>query len=112
MATMKFKRVKSHTIPFISAQNEGDSIFVKITGEMQNSDYIPDGQKEEMIICPAINLETGEECNLIVGAVINKIFTADAAYVGKAWEIQNQGKAGRGTTKYTKFAVWEIEVEA
>jgi hypothetical protein len=111
MSAIKFKRVKSHTIPFVSAQNEGDTIFVKITGEMQSSDYIPDGQKEEMIICPAINLETGEECNLIVGAIINKIFTA-TPYVGKSWEIQNQGKAGRGSTKYTKFGVWEIELEA
>lgn len=76
---------------------------------MQSSDYIPDGQKEEMIICPAINLETGEECNLIVGAILNKIFTTDSAYVGKSLEIQNQGKAGRGSTKYTKFGVWEIE---
>ena len=109
MSDIKFKRVKSHTIPFLSAQNEGDSIFVKITGEMRSSDYIPDGQKEEMLICPAINLETGEECNLIVGAILNKIFTADTSYVGKSWEIQNQGKAGRGSTKYTKFGVWEIE---
>lgn len=109
MSATKFKRVKSHTIPFISAVNEGDSIFVKITEPMRASDYIPDGQKAEMIICPAINLETGEECNLIVGTVLNKIFTSTADYVGKAWEIQNQGKAGRGSTKYTKLGVWEIE---
>lgn len=111
MLTMKFKRVKSHTIPFFSAQNEGDSVFVKITGEMRESDYIPDGQKEKMIICPAINLETGEECNLIVGTIINKVFTAAKAYVGKSWEIQNQGTAGRGSTKYTKFGVWEVEID-
>ena len=109
MSAIKFKRVKSHTIPFVSAQNEGDSIFVKITGEMQRSDYIPDGQKEEMIICPAINLETGEECNLIVGTILNKIFTTAKSYVGKSWEIRNHGKGGRGSTKYTKLGVWEIE---
>jgi hypothetical protein len=91
-----FKRGKSHTIPFFSAQTEGESIYVKVTGEMRESDYIPDGQKDKMIIAPAIDLSTGEQVNLIVGAILNKIFTADKAYVGKSYEIQNQGSAGRG----------------
>lgn len=107
--TPKFTRKKNLTISFFSAKEEGQSIFVKVAGEMQKSGYVPDGQKEDMIVCPAINLETGEEVNLIVSTVLNNIFTEMPDYVGKSFEIQNQGKGGRGATKYQKFGVWEIE---
>lgn len=108
---MKFERKKNLTVPFFSSQNENESIFVKITDGIINSSYIPPGQTELMKVAPAINLETGEEVNLIVGAVIERTLNEclNGDYINKAFEIINRGTHGRGAQKYTKFDIYEIE---
>lgn len=107
----KFVRKQNLTIPFFSAQKEGESIFVKLMGEIVSSGYVPDNQTEEMKVIPAINLETGEQVNLIVSTVIKSNLEAFGDFKGHCFEILNRGKKGRGASSYTDFGIWEIEVE-
>lgn len=117
-----FKRLKAVTIPFYGTSHlkAGESIFVKLTGKMKPSDYQPAkkrgrsvAEENQMIDVPAINLETGEEVNLICSSVLNIKLTemenAGTDYVGLAFEIQSNGMKGRADQEYQDLSIWIIE---
>jgi hypothetical protein len=56
-----------------------------------------------------VDLETGEECQIIVNAVLRGVldeFYPDAGYVGKAFQIVRHAKAAG--KRYNTFSVDEI----
>ena len=87
---------------------------------MKPSDYQPAkkrgrsvAEENQMIDVPAINLETGEEVNLICSSVLNikltEMVNAGTDYVGVAFEIQSNGMKGRADQEYQDLSIWIIE---
>ncbi len=112
---MQFKKVRNVTLPLLKLV-ENKPAYFKPTGAMYLGKAIDD-KKEPATLLNGINLETGEECQIIVPTVLRGILTeeyADDAYVGKSFEIilhKHMDKTDPSKLKYNKFAVAEISVE-
>lgn len=110
-----FTVVKNVTLPLIKPEIDVP-VFVKVTSAVfvgkDIAEKTPGAKKKEpakLINC--INLQTGEEAQLIVPSVLAGIFTdeyKDDSYVGKCFQlIKHAKKAGK---EYHPFTVREIKV--
>ncbi len=109
----KFKRVAT-VIRAVLKMEVDHPVYVKFTGPMFVGKAIEeskDGKKKEpAIIAPVINLETGEEAQIVMNRVLHSTLKesyADDAYIGKSFEIMKKTK--REGKDYNDFALFEIE---
>lgn len=109
-SNLKFTRRKSVAVPLFKLE-PGQPIFVKVDGAMFLGKKV-DEKKEAATLLPVVDLETGEEGQIIVGAVLRELFLEqypDDAYVGKGFEITVRKRADK---KYNTYDVFEIDWQA
>lgn len=104
---MRFRKIRSVTLPVLKLA-EGVERFFKFVTPMYVGKQIDD-KKEPATLAQVIDLETGEEGLIIIGAVLRKELEEaypNDAYRGKCFAIANNGK--RGDKKYNSYSVSEI----
>lgn len=107
----KFKRKAAITLPTTSFK-ERDILYCKVVAEIRTGKAIKRGSEdmEPAELMRIIDLETGEEVDLIVPAVLGAILSdmkeEGKDYVGMAFEIQKQDAPGK---RYKKYSVYEID---
>lgn len=100
------RKIKSITKQLLKMENNRP-YYLRIVGAMFAGKKIED-QKEAATLVDVINLETGEENQIIVAAVLKGILNETyegEAYVGKCFEIVKHRVAD---VKYNTFNVSEI----
>lgn len=117
----QYKKVRSVTLPLKSLKTLGDIAHVRITtpitvGKKLQGD---DSTKEPAHLCNIIDLDTGEEMQMIIPKVLRSTLEEEyptvgekIGYLGKCFEIENLGKkAGRGKSAegYNTFRIVEVE---
>jgi hypothetical protein len=110
MANIKFKTKKHVTLPLLKFQNN-DPLYVQFTDAIFTGKVVDD-KKEPPKMANVINLETGEEAQIILGAVLVSNLEdtyPNETYVGKQFMIEKS--APEGARKYSLFNITEIEVE-
>jgi hypothetical protein len=116
----KFKTKKVLTRPTISLKSEGAECYVKIVSamhvgrEMKSDEKDDAGKKREpATILEVINLETGEEAQVIAAAMIRSTLEEEypgESYVGKCFYIANRGKQeSKAGNRFNRLYVEEIE---
>jgi len=108
------KILKNITLPLIKPSIDVP-VYIKITSEIFVGKAIKkagDGKDMEAAkLVSCINLETGEESQIIVPSVLNGILTddyPDAAYIGKGFKLVKHAK-GSGKA-YHAFSVAELDL--
>lgn len=112
-----FKTKRMVTLPTLSMKTAGSSYAVRILDAMRvsalkNTKKVAGKEMEPATVCSAINLETGEQVNMILPAVVKGNLEEqyeDDSYVGKCFLMTNNGK--REGKKYNDFSIIEIEAE-
>lgn len=112
---VKFKVKRNITLPLIKPQLDVP-VYIKITSEMFVGKDVSAAKGDAKKMEPAtlvncVNLETGEEAQIIVPAVLKGIFEdefPDNGYVGKAFSITKHPKASG--KQYHPFSVAELEL--
>lgn len=112
---LKFKRTRILTLPLIKTAID-IPVYIQPTGKMFVGKELKvkngEKKKEPATLLNCINLESGEESQIICNAVLKGIFEDEYpnhAYVGKNFEIVKLAKqSGRD---YNPFTVIEIELE-
>ena len=110
MTALKFKTKKHVTLPLLKMENN-KPIYIQFT-EAIFVGKVVDDKKEPPKMANVINLETGEECQIILGTVLESNLREtypDDSYVGKQFELVKS--APEGARKYSLFNITEIEVE-
>ena len=110
------KIIKVVTVPLLKLR-AGMTVHVKIEAPMEKGKVQKnEPDKEPATLLRVTNLETGELCQIIVGAALHGIFDdeyPEASYVGRGFQIvigeQKDSKAGGGK-RYNQYTVNEIEV--
>lgn len=112
----KFKTKKKLILPLLKLQI-GKAVYVKITDPIFTGKEITpakgnkDTKEKPADLANVVDLETGEEMQIIVNAVVKSVLEEsypDAGYVGKAFEIiKGEPPAGK---RYNTFSVNEIEL--
>jgi len=121
--SIKFTRKKLLTRPTLSIKKEGDEIFFRIERPMYEGkpmkEKLKEGEKpkEPATLLDVINLETGEEMQLVVPAMLKSVLSEDyeGEYTGKCFHILNRGKKDSksgGGQRFNDLLIEEIEVEA
>ena len=114
-AVLAFKVTKNVTLPLLKMVEE-EPAFVKFTSAMFVGKEVKgsgDGKRmEPAVLAHCINLETGENVQIIINAVVkenlNESYPSDA-YVGKCFQLVKHAK--REGKRYNDFSVSEIEVD-
>lgn len=108
------KVLKNVTLPIIKHELDVP-VYIQITGEMfEGKELKGTGDKAKMepaTLCHAINLETGEEGQYILNAVVKGNLDEhypNGNYVGKGFAITKHEK--REGKRYNDFSIQEIEV--
>lgn len=112
-AAPKFKVKRNITLPLIKPQIDVP-VYIQITGPMFTGKKIDSGKTKdmepaEMVNC--LNLETGEEAQMIVPSVLKGIFEDEYdsdAYVGLGFSVTKHAKASG--KRYHPFSVAELEL--
>lgn len=113
MSDFKFKVTKRITLPLIKPALDVP-IYVKILDPIFQGKKIENGASKDMeaaMLANVVNLETGENAQIIVPSVLQGIFKDEYekdSYVGKNFQIIKHPK-GSGK-RYHPFTVAEIEV--
>lgn len=118
-AGFKFKVTKHVTVPLLKVPDNGEPVYVKITGTIHKAAAIEGGRKdsegkvqEPPELAQVINLETGEVMQIIFNAVLKKEIEReypDGAYVNKSFQIRKfKMQTGK---RYATFQITEIEAE-
>ena len=109
-----FKVKRNITLPLIKPAID-TPVYIKIASPMFVGKAIQkagDGKNmEPATLVNCVNLETGEEAQIIVPAVLKGIFEdefPDEAYVGKAFQITKHAKVSG--KQYHNFSVAELEL--
>lgn len=110
----KFKVKRNITLPLIKPSIDVP-VYIKVTNAVfvgkaiQKAGDGKDMEPAKLVNC--INLETGEEAQIIVPSVLNGIFEdeyPDASYVDKGFQITKHAKASG--KRYHAFSVAELEL--
>jgi hypothetical protein len=99
----------------------GMTVYVTIMGPMEKAKALKkqsaeDKAKEPPTLLPCINLETGEVCSIIGGAVLVDLLNDEYpqnAYVKKSFQIvvkEQKDAKGGGGKRYNNYDVKEISV--
>lgn len=108
-AGFQFKVKKHVTVPLLKMVNN-TPIYVKFESAVFLGKVVDD-KKAAPHMANCINLETGEQVQIILGTVLlGNLEEAypDESYVGKAFELVKQ--APEGSRKYALYQIAEIEV--
>lgn len=108
-APFTFKVKKHVTVPLLKMVNN-TPIYVKFQGEIFKGKVVDD-KKEAPTMANIINLQTGEEQQIILGTVLVGNLEEEypnAGYVGKSFELVKS--APEGARKYSLYNITEIEV--
>ena len=116
---IKYTKKKLLTRPVISMKSEGAECFIKIQspfheGKMREDDKAGDDKrKKSTLVLDVVNLETGEEAQLVAATMLVSTLTEeypDDSYVGLCFHLVNTGKKeGAGGQRYNKMLIEEIE---
>lgn len=114
-----FKVKRNITLPVLVLKVPNVPRIIKISEPMHVSTVpgktLADGTREKpATICAVVDVETGETCNFLVPAVVQKNLDEsypDGAYVGKTFYVENLGKRKDGQ-RYNDFKIMEVEAEA
>lgn len=109
---MEFDKVKSVTRMILKPE-PNKPFYVEFQGAVTVGEKIKDDGKEPPHLANVLNLETGEESVIILGAVFLSELTKaypDDAYVGKQFMVVKQ--APEGVRKYSLWQITEIKVKA
>ena len=117
--SLKFKISRRVTLPLFKIAS-GTTLYIKSEGAMYLGKEVTasrnagatEKKKEPATIMNVVNLETGEQGQIICGAVLKGIFNdeyPDEAYVGLAFMIEMHKVPGKD---YNGYTVTEIEVES
>lgn len=106
-----FNKTKQVTLPILKKQDDVP-VYVKFIGEVFTGKEVKgnsanNAKMEPARIANVINLETGEEMQLIINTVLESILNEnypDQKYVGKCFEIIQYSPSGK---KYKNFRVSE-----
>jgi len=87
---------------------EGEPVFIKCTGLIYTGKEVPDSDMEAPQLMRCIDLTSGEECEIVVGKILEDILTdLDGGYVDKCFQIKQlpspEGK------RWRPYEVAEIE---
>jgi len=105
MAT--FKKLKNVTLPLFKLANNTENYF-KFMAAFRVGKVVDD-KKEPPTIAHVVNLETGEEGEIIVGAVLKQEIEnayPNGEYVGRCFEIVKH--APEGARKYSLWNIAEV----
>jgi hypothetical protein len=105
----KFKVAKKLTQPLLKLVNDLP-VYVTIQDKMYLGKKVEE-KKDPAMLVHVVDLTTGEECLMILSAVVQGVFKdeyPDDAYVGKSFSICKQAK--RPGKAYNEFIVNEIVV--
>lgn len=112
--TFNFKKTRAITVPLFKLIEE-IPIYIKVTAAMYVGKEVKGtGDKAKMepaILMHCINLETGEEGQVIVNKVVQENFKEaypEDSYVGKVFELIKHAK--REGKRYNDFSISEGEV--
>ena len=114
MSAVQFKRKKNLTPPLLKFA-ESEARYVKITAPMylgkEMKEKAGEKKREPAMLADVINLETGEEAQIICSAVVVSVLNENYpnnGYVGKGFAITKKGR--EPGKQYNKFSVEEIEL--
>ena len=109
----QFRVIRHVTLPLLKCVID-TPVYVNITSPIftgKETKQAGDKKMEPAKLINCINLETGEDCQLIVGAVLESILTeeyAENSYVGRSFSITKGAKAtGK---QYNPYSVAEVEL--
>lgn len=109
---MKFKIAKNVTLPLLKIKPNGAPAFVRFEAPMYVGKEIKgqEGKKkmEPATLAHVINLETGEECQIICPLLLRERLTEnypENAYVGKCFRVTLMREEGK---KYNLVGIQEI----
>lgn len=117
------KILKVITVPLLKLR-PGMTVYIKVTEKMEKAAPLKhaappkDGEKakEPPVVFKAVNLETGEVCQIIAGMLLYDTLNDNypkETYVGKGFAItvnEQKASAGGGGKRYNTYSVSEIEV--
>lgn len=107
---MKFKTVKHVTLPLLKIKPNGAPVFVRFENPMFTGKKIDDN-KPAAILAHVIDLETGEECQIICAKLLQDQLNEsypDNKYVGKSFRITLTKVPEK---RYNLVGLMEIEVD-
>lgn len=109
---LKFKRVAKLTDNQLKLKT-GEPVYIKLTGDMHEGKAVPGDNKQPPILVEGIDLETGENCILVVPTVVESTLNEsypDGKYKGLSFEIVKLDKENPDK-KYFPYRVTLIELE-
>lgn len=114
-ATKKQYKVKKKLILPVLKLEQGVPVYIKANGPIVQSKVNETGKKKAdekpADVMPVINLDTGEEMQIVVPAVVKSTLEEtypDAGYVGHGFEIV-KGEKPKGK-RYYQYTVNELEI--
>lgn len=122
VSAFKFKKVRSVTLPLLKWKNDVERYYKIVSPmfkgqEISKTEYDENGvakpKQEPVTLANVIDLETGEEGQIIIGAVLAETWNRDEQYageqyVGKSFAITQKRDPSK---KYNTYTVIEIEVD-
>ena len=82
----KYTIKKAIRVPQLKLEG-GNSYAIKSMGEMTEEPTFGSNTSGTVTIMRVIDIETGLECNILLGAVLKDLFKSEDVYVGKCYLI-------------------------
>lgn len=120
MADEKAKKIEFEKVKVVNRQLlkfvKDETRHVKFEGPMHLGKEMKakegEKKKEPATLANVVDLETGEECQIIISAVVKSVLEEEYpknAYVGKSFGITKRGKApGKA---YEQYTVVEVKIK-
>lgn len=109
---LKFARKKALSVPQLKLQVD-KAYYIQISSqirEIELSTTSESGKKDRCRAVTVINLETGEENQLLLDSIPDKEFEAfGEALLGMKFEVCKGKKTGAGKSAYHPYTIYEIE---
>ena len=108
----KYSVIKKVTLPLSKWAVDQEKLLTIISPIFVGKEVKTNTTMEPAELCHAVDLTTGEEVQVIIGAVLKGIFTDEYAgekYVGKSFAITQHNAQGK---KYKTYTVIEIDPES
>lgn len=108
-------KVKKNLTPPLLKFSEGETRYIKVTSKVyigkEMSTKAGEVKREPAHIVDCVNLETGEQSQIIVSAIVMSVWKDEYpndAYVNKSFAITKEGRVpGK---QYMRFRVEELEI--
>lgn len=109
LSKFQFKRTKAVAVPLFKLAPDQPRYFL-VDGAIFTGKKIDD-KKEAAMLMPVTDLETGEQGQIIVGAVLKELVYEQypaGEYVGKKFEVCLRKRADK---KYNTYDLYEIQTD-